>query len=767
MFALLHALFALCFATAQASTTEDPFRVEVTDVTVAPGGSAKVGVTLYIPPSFHVYRDMVELTVTNAGSLTASAPVYPTGELAPDPSDPSQTREMYEDSVTVQVPVKASASATGKLPLQMRIRYQGCKTDLCYMPATQDLTALVTVGTKAGSRLPPFAGPALAGPVSGLALLTALASPAYAQDDDPNEQPVHFTAATGTPDHLTIHADLVGEWHINKMFLQVTLPDAPELQTGDLVAPPAKPSGSEADGSYREDYMEDFDFTAPLSGPAGKRTVKVDVGYQACKGVSLCRMPTVETISVPVELTGAALAAITTPAMAAPAPVAEAAPAPVAEPAPAPKAAPQASSDDSGFAAAQKQGIWALLLLCFGAGVAVSFTPCVLPMVPITLGIIGARSASSKLEAVGRAGIYVLGLASVYTIAGVVIGMTGGMFGSWLQSPWLVGGIALLFFVMGGGMFGIYEVGMPSAVTSRLQGGGGQGGGLLAPFITGAIGALVAGPCSGPVVVSILAVIGREGKVGEGAALMATFSLGMGMIFLVTGAASSLLPRRGAWMDVVKKSFGIILWLGAIYYASPQLPDTLTALLTAAVLLGTAVFAWPHPDDGEGYTLERLRQVYAITGGLVGAYLLVGTLLRVGLILPPMQVGSASAATSSTASIAWLSDEEAAVAQSKASGKPMIVDFTAEWCAACHEMERLTYTDAKVADAAKGFVTVMIDCTKDSDPRIKALQQKYGVVGLPKVVFVAPDGTIVDSTQGFVPPEEFLPKMQGALASAG
>ncbi|MFN7144508.1 MAG: thioredoxin family protein, partial [Myxococcota bacterium] len=187
-----------------------------------------------------------------------------------------------------------------------------------------------------------------------------------------------------------------------------------------------------------------------------------------------------------------------------------------------------------------------------------------------------------------------------------------------------------------------------------------------------------------------------------------------------------------------------------------------------AVLLTTAVFGWPHPDDGEGVFTVRLRQLYGIVGGVVGGYLLVGTLVKDGFILPPVSLSTGGAATSQAqAGIPWIRTEEEALKVAQATGKPLMIDFTAEWCAACHEMERYTYTDPRVVAAAEGFVPVMLDCTEKGDPAIVALQKKYGVTGLPTVVFVMPDGRILGGTVGFVEADDFLPEMTKALEAKG
>lgn len=738
------AFLTLLLALARADAPPPPFAVDALDQTVPAGGSARVAVSLTIPDGYHIFREMLAVTAADAAGLTVGSPVYPEGEVVPDPMDPTRTREQYAEQVTVDVPVSAPASGPAVRVLKLKVRYQACRDTLCLLPQDVYADAAVTVVPRGALALP-------------LLMLPA----AGAQEPAGGEVPVIFTPGAARDDHLVVRVDLQGDWHLNKLFMGAAAVDAPQLQLGEPLYPPAHPSGKVEDGTWREDFVEDFDLVVPVSGPAGSGPVKVAVSFQACKGVSLCMMPTTQEVLLPsVTLTGAALPP--PPAPSAPAePHAEepsAAPAP-ATPAPAATAV-AAAPGASTFAAAREQGVLALLLVCFLAGIAVSVTPCVLPMVPITMGMIGARSAGSRLSALGLTGAYVLGLAIVYTGLGVFAGVTGALFGSWLQSPLVTGGIALFFVVMGAAMFGFFDVGVPSFIANRVQGGAGGRGGFFGAFVVGMIGAVVAGPCSGPVVVSILALIGQGGEVALGAALMFAFSVGMGMIFVVTGLASGWLPSRGPWMVVVKKAFGVVMWLGAIYYAAPHLPLAAVSLLTAAVLLFTAVFAWPHPDDGEGWFLERMRQVYALGGGLVGAYLLVGTLVTQGFILPPLQLGSSAGAATKSPGIVWLSSEAEAIAKAKELGKPLMIDFTAEWCAACHEMEKYTYTDPAVVAASEGFVTVMIDCTSKEDPAVRAVQEKYGVLGLPTVVFVTPEGQKVGETVGFVKAEDFLPVMQ-------
>ena len=412
--------------------------------------------------------------------------------------------------------------------------------------------------------------------------------------------------------------------------------------------------------------------------------------------------------------------------------------------------------------AAEKGAIW-LVLFTFGAGFLVSLTPCVLPMIPITMGIIGAQSSDNRLQGFLLSMTYVAGLATVYTVLGVSAAMAGSIFGGWMQSIWVVGGISTFFVAMGFAMFGFFDLGVPASIQTKLGQKGGAG--FVGAFVVGAVGAVVAGPCSGPVIASLMVLIGQQGQLALGAALMVAFSLGMGVLFLIAGTFSGALFRPGVWMDTVKKSFGVLMWLGAIYFVSAHLSDTVVALLTAFVLLSTAVFGWPADEEMDGAFLARAKKLYCVVGGLIGAYLLVGLLVTRGFILPPLSLNVGGGAVEQGPHLAWEDDEPAALARAADQGKPLIIDFTAEWCAACKELEHFTYTDPSVIALSESFVPLMIDATTGDDPVVKSLLDKYDVKGLPTVLFLKPDGTVLSDLTlvGFEPATDFLPRMERAL----
>lgn len=733
LLSLLLLVFGWTFAApALGAGPKNPFFVRAEGLTLAPGGSGAVSLILVVPKEFHVFRDMMEVKVVEPAGLSFGEPSFPPGVFKPDPLNPGSTREQFDADVIVEVPVTAPAKA-GSYTAAFTFRYQGCKETLCYMPATDRVEATVVVQE---------------GAPAGAAPAGADAAPAAEPPVDPAAPPspekvIKVAAGPAKPGFAVVNVDLAEGWHANRDLFGVRLAVEGGPHTlGEPTLPPGEPYVDPATGFSRTDIAQDFTVEVPVSGPDGALNLLVNI--QACRE-GLCLMPTDFPVEVQLGAAGA----------------------PLAEAPAASGGAPTVGEEKDALARAREAGVLPLLALVFAAGIGVSLTPCVLPMVPITIGIIGARSAGSRVQAISLAGTYVAGLAGVYTLLGVGAGVFGWMFGSWMQSVAVVAAVAIFFFVMGLSMFGLFDIGMPSSVQTKLAQYGGTG--YTGAFVIGMVGALVAGPCSGPVLLSIIALISKQGEIGLGAALMAVFSLGMGMIFIVAGAFSTTLLRPGAWMDTVKKSFGLVMWAGALYFASPHLPEWATALIAAAMLLATGVFGWPESEEEHGFWVARARKLYAVVGVIVGAYLLLGVLLTRGFILPPVQLAAAGQAAPAKEAIAWGSSEPDALARAAAEGRPVMIDFTAEWCAACKELEHFTYTDPTVIAASKRMIPVMIDATRGDDPAVKALLEKYEVAGLPTVKFLRPDGTAMDelTVTGFLKAPEFLPRMEAALTATG
>ena len=461
--------------------------------------------------------------------------------------------------------------------------------------------------------------------------------------------------------------------------------------------------------------------------PAEALSLKVEVSYQACTDVA-CLLPQVKEFTL--ELPGGAKAS-------------------------APAKAPKGGSTAEGLMA--DWGLFGYYL----AGLLLSLTPCIFPMIPITISVIGSKEGGS-MTGFFRSLVYVFGMALTYALLGLAAAMSGGVIGAAMQNPYVLLAVAALFFAMGLSMMDVFYLQLPNFLQSRLQGLGGKG--YLGVFLTGLAAGLVASPCVTPVLVGVLLQIATEGELFMGFMKLFVFAWGLGTILIVVGtfsSALSALPRAGTWMVEIKKILGVMLMGAAFYYLEGALPLTWFTVLLGVFLVVLAVTAGatdslPHDTP----MFPRFKKAGGIVALIVGIYLLGGTLLINGLFLPPIlncSVGQGSFSPAVTPMSSWIKASEAAIAQAKADKKPVILDFGAEWCAACRKLEKETLSASKVADALNRFVTMKVDMTRPTPPTEK-LRRTYNVVGFPTLVFIDSDGKVrSDMTQvGFIDADTFL-----------
>lgn len=387
----------------------------------------------------------------------------------------------------------------------------------------------------------------------------------------------------------------------------------------------------------------------------------------------------------------------------------------------------------------------------FGGGLLVSLTPCVYPMIAITVSVFGAREAKSRTQAMLLSTSFVLGIVALFTPMLVIAALTGGLFGSVLSNTWVIVGICVIFAAMAASMFGAFDLTLPESMMQRFStvGGIGYGG----AFLLGMVSGLVAAPCTGPVLTSILVWISQTRSVLLGTVVGAAFSIGLGIPFWLVGTFAISLPKGGKWMLGVKSFFGIVMLIVAFYFlknAFPALksfarPDTsfmLIALgvLAAGIALGAIHLAW---DDG-GIGI-KIRKGLGISMAVVG-----GALFWTSCDMP-------------RGSLEWLHSEPEAATLATTEKRPMIVDFTAEWCGACKEIAKETFSDPRVQQKAltAKFVAVKVDATNDEDPQVDAVKGKYKVVGLPTVVIYDSTGKERKRFNEFVGPEPFLAALEG------
>jgi thiol:disulfide interchange protein DsbD len=441
-----------------------------------------------------------------------------------------------------------------------------------------------------------------------------------------------------------------------------------------------------------------------------------------------------------------------------------------------------ASGGLTDFDWARERGLFWMYLAAFIGGIVISLTPCVLPVIPLTITVIGARGAGSRAKAFGLSFVYVLGIAFTYSTLGVVAASTGALFGSLFQSTWFLVFAIALFTLLAFGLFGAYELQLPAGIRNRLMAK--QGSGLGGVFFMGLIAGLVASPCVGPVLVGVLAFIAQTGSIVLGFTLLFTFAMGMGVLFLVVGTFSGEIKRlpTGPWMTAVENGLGVLMMAVSFYYLSILVDDFTFALLFGAALVvgGTFVGAFLRLGAETPGWGPRARKALGILSVAAGLYFFVGGMMTYGLLLPPMSgvgtaVGTAADGTgaggidSAEAGLEWSEDLEAALLLAGIEQRPVMIDFTADWCVACKELDHFTFSDPDVVSVLQDFLLVRIDMTDQATPKNREYQRRYEIYGLPSVTFLTPDGTMLEdlTVTGFVNAERFLGILRQVQEASG
>lgn len=431
-------------------------------------------------------------------------------------------------------------------------------------------------------------------------------------------------------------------------------------------------------------------------------------------------------------------------------------------------------TDNSKIAQLFKSGsFWLITTFFFGAGLLLALTPCVFPMIPILSGIIVGRGHKiTRMHAFLLSLTYVLGMAITYAAAGIAAGLTGDLISNALQTPWVLGSFAALFVLLSLSMFGFYELQLPSAWQSKLSDTSNRlhGGHLSGVFVMGALSAVIMGPCvAAPLAGALLYISQTHDAVLGGVALFA-LALGMGAPLLLIGtSAGALLPRAGAWMDGVKRIFGVMLLALAIWIIQPLLPVAAQMLLWGILLIFSAIYLHALEalaQQANGW--HKLRKGLGLLMLLVGIAYLVGALSGARDLLRPLDSVCAvcKADTQTSAPLAFtringLADLRQRVA--KANGQIVMLDFYADWCVSCKEMERLTFTDPAVQSRLKSAILLQADVTQNS-AEDKELLKKFGLYGPPGILFFDVQGKELADFRvvGYQDAEKFLNSLQRA-----
>ena len=464
-------------------------------------------------------------------------------------------------------------------------------------------------------------------------------------------------------------------------------------------------------------------------GATNAEIITLNAKYMGCSEQGLCYPPITPTlrVSLPDAKTG----------LLAPPVMTEAPPPPAQAP----------LSEGSQIAQLFKGGnFWLIIPFFFGAGLLLALTPCVFPMIPILSGIIVGRGHKiTHMHAFMLSLAYVLGMAITYAAAGVAAGLSGSLLSNALQTPWVLGSFSVVFVLLSLSMFGFYELQLPSALQSKLTDTSNRlhGGHLSGVFVMGALSAIIVGPCVAAPLAGALLYIGQTHDAVLGGVALFTLAMGMGAPLLLIGASAGvLLPKAGAWMEAVKSIFGVLLLALAIWIIQPLLPIGVQMLLWAALLIFSGIYL--HALDSLVHNAsgwQKLVKGIGLFTLLLGVAYLVGALSGAPDILRPLgNIGRAETQAPATAHFSRVKDiAELDQRIAQARGQTVLLDFYADWCVSCKEMERFTFADAAVQARLKPALLLQADVTANSEAD-QALLKRFGLYGPPGILFFDTQG---------------------------
>ena len=587
--------------------------------------------------------------------------------------------------------------------------------------------------------------------VLGLALALALATPGWGASADDllePEQAFRLSARALDPTTVEVRFQIADGYYMYRDQFRFAVAGG-DARLGAAELPPGQRKKDEFFGEV-ETYRKQVAIRLPVTGNTEK--LALEVTSQGCADVGVCYPPLTQKVGV--RLAAFSLggpAQMSTPqAGVMPFGGREV------------RSEPAIVSDEARFERALVSGNFLLTLaLFFGAGILLTFTPCVLPMVPILAGIIvGEGRAATKVRAFAVSVTYVLGMAVTYAIIGVIAALSGALLSGALQNPWVLGAFALIFIALALSMFGLYEIALPARFQTTVTAASAKlkGGEIGAVALMGVLSAAIVSPCVAAPLAGALLYISQTRDVALGGAALFSLALGMGVPLVVVGTAEgALLPRYGHWMSAVKKFFGVLLLGLAVWIVSPVIPAAAQMLAWAALLIIGAMYLHaldPLPHDASG-TLRFWKGV-GVIALLAGAALVIGALSGSRDPLQPL-AGLRAGAPAPEVRFERVRSLPELETRLKQVSRPVMLDFYADWCVSCKEMERFTFADAKVRAQLAEMTLLQVDVTANS-PVDRELLKRFRLFGPPGIIFFDASGREIPGLRviGFQPADRFL-----------
>jgi thiol:disulfide interchange protein DsbD len=706
-----------------------------------------------IADGYYMYRDKFKFEV--AGGKLGS-PNLPAGKVKEDENFGKV--EIYRKDVRIALPIQRTPGTTA---ITLKTTAQGCAdAGLCYTPQTTSVSIKLPELVSAAAAAPPAAASSAA-PASSSSALEGLRSLGGMDMPKilPPDEAFLVKAEMADAKQVRIDYTLTPHTYLYRDRLAYVVKSPADVKVAS-VNTPAGDIKEDPSFGRTEVYHQSFAATVTLSRAlAADEKLILDAAWQGCnEAVGICYPPINRDFTL-VSAEGAAVPA---------AAVASATPA-------ASETADE--SDTSKIERVLKGGsFWAVVATFFGFGLLLALTPCVFPMIPILSGIIaGQNKQLTKASGFLLSLAYVLGMAITYALAGVGAALSGTLLSNALQNPWALGIGAGIFVALALSMFGFFELQLPSFIQSKFSDASNKmkGGNFVGVFIMGVLSAVIVGPCVAPPLAAALAFIAQTGNTTLGGVALFVLALGMGVPLLLVGlSAGALLPRAGGWMNAVKYFFGVMMLAIAIYLVSPIIPAWIGMLLWAMLLIASAIYLHaldPLPAHASGWTrLWKGLGVMLLIGGLA---IILGMLAGSRDLLQPLDVFKGGAGTAMAAEqkgltfekVKDVADLEARLAAAKADGRPVLLDFYADWCVSCKEIMRFTFSDPKVQARLANVVLLKADVTANTDAD-KALLKRFSLFGPPGLIFWNSAGVQSDfKVIGFEKADKFLASIDAAL----
>lgn len=708
---------ALLISFSQLSIASDLLRVdEAFKLSTPTVENNQIKLNWQIADGYYLYKKRVKV---GSNDITLTDIEFSKSKLKDDPIF-GKTAVFFNQLDVIQSFTGSATQAT------IKVKYQGCEETkgVCYPPQTRTFTLDIPPTTQINQ------------PTLGLKSLNNLLSLSSGNTLLSASDAFKLTATANGKGELLLDFKVAQDYHLYRDKIKVKLLNG-SANIGQLILPPSVKSNDAVFGEV-DVYKQDFQAQLPITDIVG--TVKIEIEHQGCSSTSgICYPPEKKVVEINASSFGVYTGKST------------------------PNIAEDLSESDQITETLKNSSIWIVIGTFFLFGLLLSLTPCVFPMIPILSSIIvGQGEKITTRKSFTMSLVYVLAMSVTYTVAGVLAGIFGENLQVMFQNPWIIGSFVLIFIALSFSMFGFYELQLPNKLQSKLTNisNNQKSGSYIGVAIMGFLSALIVGPCVAPPLAGALIYIGQTGDAFLGGAALFAMSIGMGVPLLLLGlSAGKLLPRAGAWMDNIKAIFGVMLLAIALWMAERILPAPIILALWSALLIGSAVYlgAFNSTDGKTGWT--KLGKSIGIILFIYGIVIVIGMSAGSKDLLQPLKVlqgGGSSNATVNTEKLPFQKIKSIDdVNKSVAENKLVMLDFYADWCISCKEMEKFTFIDPSVHQNLANVTLLKSDVT-DNDDIDKALMKKLGIVGPPAILFFK-NGQEIKSQRvvGFKNVEEF------------